>query len=206
LVRQTYKAGVTVLLNARATPELIREGKYDAVLVGVGAAPNIPNIPGADGEFVRTPLSVYGNHASLGKRVVVVGGAETGTETGMYLAENGHEVTVLTRQGRLASDATPVHYAEMVRHAWEQMANFSFITHATTTAISQGKVTYRDLHGDERTLEADDVILAGGMSPCHDEALKFYGSADRFFMIGDCSGVGSVQSSIRSAFGAASQL
>ena len=73
LARQLYKSGVNVLLNTAATPELIREGEYDAVLVGVGAVPNIPDIPGANADFVRTPISVYGDHESLGKRVVVVG-------------------------------------------------------------------------------------------------------------------------------------
>jgi 2,4-dienoyl-CoA reductase-like NADH-dependent reductase (Old Yellow Enzyme family)/thioredoxin reductase len=206
LVRQLYKSGAIVLLNTTATPELIRAGGYDAVLVGVGAEPAIPDIPGADSDFVRTPLGVYGDHASLGKRVIVVGGSETGTETGMYLAEKGHDVVVLTRQSRLASDATPVHYVEMVRHAWERMKNFSYLAGVTTVAIRPGEVVYRDCDGIEKTLEADDVVLSAGMQPCYDEALKFYGTADRFFLIGDCSGVGSVQTCIRTAFGAASQL
>lgn len=206
LARQLYKRGVTVLLNTAATPDLIREKGYDAVLVGVGATPNVPDIPGAGGEFVRSAISVYGDHQSLGKRVVVVGGSETGTETGMYLAEEGHEVVVLTRQDRLAYDATPIHYVEMVRHAWQQLPSFSFVTHAVTTAIEKGKVTYRDADGVEKTIECDDIVLAGGMRPLYDEALQFHGSADRFFMIGDCTEVGSVQTSMRTALGAASQL
>jgi 2,4-dienoyl-CoA reductase-like NADH-dependent reductase (Old Yellow Enzyme family)/NADPH-dependent 2,4-dienoyl-CoA reductase/sulfur reductase-like enzyme len=206
LARQLYKRGVNVLLDTAATPALVREGNYDAVLVGVGAVSSIPDIPGADAEFVRTPISVYGDHESLGKRVVVVGGSETGTETGMYLAENGHEVVVLTRQDRLAYDATPIHYVEMVRHAWQQLKSFSFITHATTTAIDKGRVAYRDAEGIEKTIECDDIVLAGGMRPLYDEALKFHGTAGRFFMIGDCAAVGSVQTSVRTGFAAASQL
>lgn len=206
LVRQLDKGGVTVAMNTQATPELIREGGYDAVLAAVGAVPHIPDVPGADGDFVRTPLSVYQDHNVLGRRVVVVGGSQTGTETGMYLAENGHQVTVLTRQDRLASDATPVHYVEIVRDAWEAMDNFAYVTRATTTSIRPGQVTYRDAEGVEQTIEADDIVLCGGMAPLHDEALEFYGTAGRFFLIGDCSGVGSVQTCIRSGFAAASQL
>lgn len=206
LVRQLNKMGVKVLLNTPATPELIREGKYDAVLVGVGSVPDIPDIPGADAEFVRAPLSVYRDHTTLGKRVVVVGGAETGTETGMYLVEKGHEVVVLTRQDRLAHDATPIHYVEMVRHEWEKLEGFHYVTRATTTAISKGKVTYRDADGAQKTIETDDIVLSGGMKPLHDEALKFYGTAERFFLVGDCREVGNVQTSIRTGFAAASQL
>ncbi len=206
LIRQVYKRGVDVVLNTEATPDLIRGGGYDAVLVGVGAIPNVPDIPGADADFVWTAISAYGGLESLGRRVVVVGGSEIGTETGMYLAENGRQVVVLTRQDRLACDATPIHYVEMVRHAWQQLEGFSFITYATTTAINKGWVTYRDAQQVEHTIECDDVVVAGGMRPCWEEAMRFYGSADRFFMIGDCHEVGSVQTSIRSGFAAASQL
>ena len=206
LVRQLYKSGATVLLDTTATPDLIKQGGFDAVLASVGAVPKIPDIPGAGADFVHTPVSVYGDHESLGKRVIVVGGSETGTETGMYLAENGHEVTVLTRNSRLAYDATPIHYVEMVRHVWESMENFHYLTDVTTTAIAKGKVTYKGPDGVEKTLDADDIVLSGGMEPRYDAAVQFFGSADRFFIIGDCSGVGSVQTCMRTALGAVSQL
>jgi len=206
LANQLKKANVTVMLNTTANPEMIKEGKYNAVIVAVGAEPNIPNIPGVDSAFVRTACSVYGDHVSLGKRVVVVGGAETGTETGMYLAQNGHEVKVLTRQDRLATDATPIHYVESVRNAWASLENFSYITNAKTTRITKGKVIYQDVDGNEQTIECDDIVLSGGMNALSNEAIAFFGTANRFFMVGDCEKVGCVQSSIRSAFGAASQL
>jgi 2,4-dienoyl-CoA reductase-like NADH-dependent reductase (Old Yellow Enzyme family)/thioredoxin reductase len=206
LVRQLYKSGATVLLETPVTPETIKEGGFDAVFVSVGAKPKIPAIPGADGDFVHTPVSVYGDHESLGKRVIVVGGSETGTETGMYLAEHGHDVTVLTRNSRLAYDATPVHYVEMVRHVWERMENFHYLTDVVTTSVAKGTVTYKGPDGVEKTLEADDMVLSGGMEPRYDEAVAFFGSADRFFLIGDCSGVGSVQTCMRTALGAVSQL
>ncbi|MBP2656518.1 MAG: FAD-dependent oxidoreductase [Firmicutes bacterium] len=206
LVRQVKKAGVRVLMNTEATPEMIKADGYDAVLLALGAKPNIPDIPGVHGSNVRTAVTVYGDHKSLGERVVVVGGSETGTETGMYLAQSGHKVTVLTRQDRLAPDATPIHYVEMVRAAWESMENFSYIVQATTKSIADGKVTYVDASGNEKTIEADSVVLSGGMTPLQDEALKFYSSADRFFIIGDCRSVGSIQTCMRSAFSIASQL
>jgi len=206
LVRQLDTVGVHIRLNTPATPELVRAEGYDAVLVALGAAPNIPDIPGARDGFVRGPLDAYDDHGSLGHRVVVVGGSQTGTETGMFLAEHGHEVTVLTRQAALASDATPIHYVEIVREVWNHLEGFRSITRATTTAIAPGLVTYRDGEGVGRIIEADDIVLCGGMNPRTDEALSFYGSAPRFFTIGDCSDVGSVQTCVRSAFAAASQL
>lgn len=64
------KAGIPVLLNTEATPELIGQGGYDAVFAATGAAPKLPDIPGVDGANVHTHLSVYGNEEKLGHKVV----------------------------------------------------------------------------------------------------------------------------------------
>ncbi len=55
-------------------------------------------------------------------------------------------------------------------------------------------------------IPCDVVIQSAGVRPRMDEAMKFYGSADRFFLIGDCQKTGSIQSCMRSAFSIASQL
>lgn len=206
LIRQVAKAGVEVLLSTEATPEMIKAKGYDAIMVATGAEPNVPDIPGAHGNNVWMPIDVYGHEKELGESVVVVGGSEIGVETGMYLAENGHKVTVLTRQEELATDATAIHYIEQFTDAWEALETFSFITEATTTGISKGKVNYTDAKGKEKTVKADSVVISGGMNPRQEEALKFYGSADQFFVIGDCNSGGSVLKCMRSAFSTASQL
>ena len=68
------------------------------------------------------------------------------------------------------------------------------------------KVTYIDTNGKKHAIEADSVVIAVGMRPKNDLALKFYGSANWFFMIGDCHFIGGVQTCMRSAFATASQL
>ena len=199
------KAGIEVLLNTKATPEAIASKKYDAVLAATGAAPGVSDIPGVSGSHVLAPIFAFGNKA-LGKNIVVVGGDLVATQTGLYLAQNGHNVTVLTSERELAGDAQHVHYKENLQMAWEAQKNFIFMTGVTTTGVSDGKVTYKDAGGNEKTIAADNVIVSAGRKPRKDEALKFYGVSEMFFMIGDCNAAAFLPEANRSAYAAASQI
>ena len=46
--------------------------------------------------------------------------------------------------------------------------------------------------GSEKSILADNVIIEAGRKPRQEEALKFHGSAKRFFIIGDCSNDGDI--------------
>jgi hypothetical protein len=49
-------------------------------------------------------------------------------------------------------------------------------------------------------------VVSAGRKPRKDEALKFYGLAERFFIIGDCDSAGFLPSVGRTAWAAASQI
>jgi len=205
-IRQLDKLGAEVRLNTEALPEAIEAEGFDVVIAAVGSRSRKLNIPGADGANVHTPLSVYGAHETLGETVVVVGGSETGSETGLYLAMNGHRVTVLTRQKVLAPEAAQVHYVEMLHNACKAEPNFSWIPLASTRRIEPDGVVYADANGEERKLPCDDVVLSSGVEGCAEEAVRFYGCAPRFYVVGDCDTPGSIQTCVRSAFAIASQI
>ncbi len=206
LAHQMGKAGVEVLLKTEATPEMIRAGGYDTILVAVGSDPVVPRIPGADGKGVYNIVEAYSNEKSMGKNVVFIGGGEFGADVGMYLANAGHNVTMVTAGKELFPNNRP-HYPETIIQTYEDLKNFLVITEAVPTGISSGKVTYKDAGGTEKSLKADSVVIYAGFKPRKDEALKFYGTAKQFFAIGDCSDMGgNIQKSIRSAFYSASEV
>jgi pyruvate/2-oxoglutarate dehydrogenase complex dihydrolipoamide dehydrogenase (E3) component len=189
---------------------MIRKKGYDVVLAALGAAPILPDLPGSGN--VLAPVYVHGNKA-LGKHIVVVGGEQIGTETGMHLAEIGHTVTLLTEDSKLAPDANFVHLS---RERWdmEKFKDFSYVTGAVVKEVSKDQVTYTDARGGEKSIPADTVVVYAGRKPRLDEALGFHGAAGRFFVIGDCSKDGdlvricdgNVRTSQRTAFAAASKI
>jgi len=208
LIRQTYKAGVEVLLNTTATPSMIKAKGYVTVLAAAGAEPVISRIPGADGKNVYNILSAYSSKESLGKNVVIIGAGVFGTETGICLAKDGYKVTVLTSEKEMMPKKfIGPHNKENQIDIYQTHPNYSYVLEAIATRISDGKVIYMDAAGSEKSVRADSVVIYAGLKPRMDEAMKFSGTAGQFLLLGDCTGNGgTVQKTIRSAFFTASQV
>ena len=224
-VRELGQKGVHVVLNCEPTPEEITAAGFDAVLAATGSEAVLPNIKGMHHEdgtaALRTCHDVIGHEEDFPKNLIMVGCSETGVETAIYLAQNGHNITCLTRQEKLAKDASPLHSIVIawvrpnnpqtgesyMAPYWERYEDkLKGITHATTTSVTPTSVTYVDENGESHTLEADEVIVCGGVKPRIQDALKYANAAPEFRMIGDVDNAQNMQVSIRSGFMAASQL
>ncbi len=206
LIHQVQKRDIEVLLNTKATPDMIAAENYDVVVAALGANPSTPPIPG-----LRERAHVYGaesmiNPDALGHNVVVIGGGEVGVEAGMNLAKKGHEVTVLEMRPQLAMDSTMIHFRSMFEEAWLAIPSFHGITGVRVTGVTEDAVTYADANGVEHSVPADSVVVSAGMRAKQDEALGFYGTAPRFYQIGDCTAPGTVQQAMRTAFATAGQI
>ncbi len=205
LIRQVEKRGIQVILNTRATPEMV-EDKYDAVIAAVGAQPVVPPIPGADGANVTVATDAIIHSEKIGDQVVIIGGGEVGVETGMFLAQQGKDVTVIEMRDELAADTTVMHYRSMFEAAWEKIPTFHYVLNATAKEIGLDHVTYTDKDGVDHDLPAQSVILSVGMRSKTDEALSFYGTNPGFYMVGDCRKPGTIQTTNRSAYVTANNI
>ena len=207
LAKQCEKAGVRILLNTPATKELLEQEHYDDVIVAVGAVFHKLDIPGADRDNVHLAVDVYGKTEQLGARIAVIGGAETGVETGMYLAETGHDVTVMCRQNALATDAAHAHYHDMLEAAWKELPGFHECCGVKQyLGITDEGVRYIDAEGNEQLLPCDEVVMATGAESNRAEAAALYGAAPRTAYVGDCHQVGNVHFAVQTGFGAANQI
>ena len=206
LIHQMEKRPIEVRLNTRATPEMISTEGFDIVIAALGAEPAMPPIPGIDSPNVLTGVDSMIHPEQTGHNVVVIGGGEVGVECGMNLAKKGREVTVLEMRPVLAMDTTMIHFRSMFEEAWNALPTFHGVTGARVTGITPEGVSYVDADGAEHTIPADSVVISAGMKSRREEALAFYGSADRFYLIGDCDRPATVQQAMRSAFATASQI
>lgn len=109
------KSGAKVLLDTTVTPDFIKDGGYDAVILAVGSSPARPPIPGLDDPSVEHATTVYTKLDQVGKRVAVLGGGLVGCETGLFLAERGHQVTIIEMQSEIAPEANWMHKEGMMQ-------------------------------------------------------------------------------------------
>ena len=186
LIRQLYKRPVQVRLNTKATPELIASLGFDAVIAGCGSAPAEVPVPGGGEPWVWSPLNLFGHEAELGKNVVVVGGTILCCDAALYLAEHGHNVTLLTRSGMVAHDHL-AHGRDGTMDVLMAVPNITYITEATTTLVERDAVTYTDRSGGTVRLPADDVVFHAGRRALVDEAFAFAGITPEFKVVGDCN-------------------
>ena len=207
LIRQVKKAGIEVVLNKAATPEMIQAKGYDVVVAAVGAEPGVHRIPGADSKNVYNLMDAYSREKELGKNVVVAGSGTYCMSIGMFLAGSGHNVTILSGDKEQSMSGPGI--GQGAGSGPGQRSNYNFIQEATPTRISEGGLTYKDAQGNEKSIQADSVVLYTGLTSRQDEALKFYNTAGKvFFTVGDCTGIscGNLQKAIRNAYFSASQF
>ena len=207
LIAQTEKKGVKVLLNTTATKELLEQEGYDDVVVAIGPKFLTPCLPIEEGTNTMLCIDVYGQEEKLPHEIVVIGGSETGTETGMYLAEKGHHVTVMTRQDMLAADAPHAHYVVMMLDAYEKLPGFDYVRQLQKyTRVDSKGVTYIDRDGAEKFIPADLIVLSGGVAAVPEETATFYGSGKRVHYIGDCYRPGDVHKAVTAGFATGNQI
>lgn len=198
LIDELGRRGVTdIRLNCEPDPEELTKEGFEAVIACTGSREKRPPVAGAEEEGVWLDEDVYLGNVVPGENVVIVGGGSVATETAMYLASLGKNVTVLTRQEVLMKGEFRMHGPHMAFKvidsklgyggtggAWTQYDNIKPVYFATTKKITPTAVTY-EKDGREMTIEADTVIVSGGYKPCAEEALRYADCTDQFYIVGD---------------------
>ena len=147
-ILQTEKSGTEIRLRTEATPESIRAENFDAIICALGSRPKILPVPGADGPYVLSIDQVFGHEAEVGRQVVLIGGGHSGCETALYLAQAGHDVTLLTRKQEVYTDNSHCIYGEV--QAYKKQENLKVVEFAATTEIAPGYVQARIQTNAER--------------------------------------------------------
>ncbi len=188
---QVHSLGVTLKLGKKVSMQAIRKTRPNAVLLATGSRQSAPDIPGVDRPGVVQAWDVLLDKVELGREVVVLGGGAVGIETALFIAEQGtidgdtlkfllkHEAeevdtlkTLVTRGSRKVTVLEMLDKAGKdigVSSRWVfkkelDLLGVEVITGATAKSVSDKGVAFEH-EGEEKTLPADNVVLALGGAP-----------------------------------------
>lgn len=191
---------LAVVLSTEATPSLVEAENPDVVIVAVGAEPIIPDIPGVDGDSVLLAAEVHSEGVETGERIVVVGGGLVGCETGLYLAQQGKEVTIVEMLDEVASDANIMHGRAL---RLELARAVTIRTGLRCVEITGEGVVCAGRGGERVTIPCDTAVIAVGYESRTDMVDALFGVATEVMTIGDCVRPRRVLQAIRTGYDAA---
>ncbi|MFF4956280.1 FAD-dependent oxidoreductase [Streptomyces sp. NPDC001222] len=146
---------------------------YDKLVIGTGARPIRPDLPGADAPGVHGVQTLDDGQALLdslaatpGRRAVVVGAGYIGVEMAEAMINRGYEVTVVNRGSQPMATLDP-DMGRLVNRAMEGLG-ITMVNDAEVTKILTGDGAGRRVRAvgtDAAEYPADVVILGIGVRP-----------------------------------------
>ena len=195
------KAGVKVSLNQEVNTQVVQKARPDAVIVAAGSTSSTLDVLGADGKNVVQATDVLAGGIKVGQNVVVIGGRLVGLSVALYLAEQGKNVSVITRSqiGRgLIGNQKRTLIEFLVGHGVRLFPN------ATPERITENGVNVWWNVGQPPArdnvfffLPANTVVLAVGAESNNQLVEKLSGLVPEVYPIGDCAGKRSIFAAIR---------
>lgn len=197
---QIKKLGIELLLNTTASTELVRSYDPYAVFVGTGGRPIIPPIKGlSKSEFLTIEEALADDFTLTNKKVVVIGGGMTGSETAEHFALMGNEVTLVEMQGKLAPEVSPDNLVTVIDNLNKNKATV-LLSHQLIE-VDGKKLILKDMINDEmKVLDSDCIILSLGNhsnNMLFDELRKLFGNVH---LIGDALQTGRVANAVHTGF------
>ena len=175
---------------------------YDEVIIAAGAHNMDLPMP-VENSNVVSAWDVLEGKEVTGK-CVILGGGLVGAETAEYLANKGHEVTIVEMMERIAAQESqtvlPLMMKDFAEHNVQQMTN--------TKVASISNNTVKDVNtkdGTEIEIKADTIVAALGSRK---NVMDVTGITKPVHYVGDCSGerTADIASAIRTAYHTANAI
>jgi pyruvate/2-oxoglutarate dehydrogenase complex dihydrolipoamide dehydrogenase (E3) component len=205
LRRSLHDNGVSVTVNTEIGAEQVTAIKPDAVVVATGAVPIGLNVPGSTHRHVVQAVDVISGEAEVKDRVVVIGGRLIGMEVALLLAEQGKEVTIVTKAmlGENGRQLERLTYRALTRRLFE--LRIPLYVNSSVLEIAEQNVII-DWGGEIFALPADTVVLAVGSQPNNELAQQLKSMTTEVYAIGDCTRPGDAAAAVSEASRIAAKL
>lgn len=177
--------GVDLRFNEEATVDKVKEINPYGVIVAVGGQPQSLSIEGLDDQKLLSYEDILGEKIDLtGKNILVVGGGETGLETGEFLADKNNKVTVIEMLDEVGKELEVSTKAMMLKRFSEKQ--IPVLTKTTIKKVDGSKAKVENLETNEaKDLDFDYVVAAIGVKNNPDYNNQFLDAFENSILIGD---------------------
>lgn len=172
-----------------ASPGSVDTIYADEVVIATGSVLNAPEVPGVDGPEVYQVEEALDGKIPDGARVVIADaeGTYSSTATAEFLADLGHEVTLVTAHLDIGMHIGPPGRQVLIPALFER--GVEVIPNHSLAAIDLPNVKFvSNLGGHEREIVADAVVLTTGRLPDDSlyRSLAAAGANGNLHRAGDC--------------------
>jgi 2,4-dienoyl-CoA reductase-like NADH-dependent reductase (Old Yellow Enzyme family)/thioredoxin reductase len=185
LERQLQKFPVKIVIGKPFTLASLRRGKPDAVIIATGAKPFFPPIDGIRETKTISVDDALSGSASLGKKVLVIGGGGIGAEVADYLSEEGKEVTLVEMREGIALDL--VGHLQYFLNKRLREKGVRILTSTKATRFEKQGVWVEDPQGTKKLEGFDSVVIALGSIPNDELVESLKGKVPEVYVVGDAS-------------------
>jgi 2,4-dienoyl-CoA reductase-like NADH-dependent reductase (Old Yellow Enzyme family)/thioredoxin reductase len=198
LATQLEKQKVKVNLGVDVSSELIDKKNPDVVVLAAGATPKQTDFIDIDDKRVVDAWDILGGQVEpVAQKVVVIGGNMLGCEVAEFMADQGNIVSVIKMRpgAAMAEDCEPTNRRGLLDSLQECRVNLLSGFKVEGLTGDGVKVVQRD-SGEERTLEAETIVLALGATPERSLVDDLKKEEIEFYPIGDCRGPNNIRQAI----------
>jgi len=198
-LRQFEQLGVDVRYFSPMDEQDIIEFGADEVVLATGSLPDglarqrwLPEheqLPGLENGHVYACEEVLREQAELGKAVIVLdeGGNWRGTGTAWYLADKGHQVTIVTPDELIGKELYRTTVDSRIRATLKKLG-VSFMPESVITHWYGDHATVRSLlDGSKQLIDASAIVTATTNTVFNDVELALAESDIKFHLIGDAA-------------------
>ena len=157
---QLAKLPVEIRFGCEADPEMIEKSMADVVIFATGSSPVKLEFSGKN--HVCTADEILISKEKAGTNIIVVGGGLVGCETGLWLRQQGKNVTIVETLPKIFGGGADICFAnyDMLKDllAFNKIDVFC---NSSVTAVSDDSVTVKTPEG-EKEIKADTILVAIG--------------------------------------------
>jgi 2-enoate reductase len=201
---QLGKLPVSIRLNFSADREFIEKSNADIVIIATGSSPIKLDLGSKN--HVCMAENVLSGSEKAGQNVLIIGGGLVGCELGLWLRQQGKNITIVEAKPDILGGGKNMCFAnyDMLKDllAFHQIR---VLRDTLVKAVNDTSVTLETPEGVKEA-DADTVIISVGYRPCSELYNSLRDSSKLVYNVGDSRDVRDIRNAIWDAYLLAREL